>query len=142
MSRKSFSIDDLKNSAVAANNAHLFEPTNKPPAPEKKSKYNSVKVTDPDGLIFDSKKEYKRYKELKLLLKAGAIGFLGRQIEFQFTIGGNKVASYYADFMYRDSITGELIVEDVKSDATRKLPVYRLKRKMMLLQHKITIREV
>lgn len=51
MSRKSFSIDDLKNSAVAANNAHLFEPTNKPPAPEKKSKYNSVKVNDPDGKV-------------------------------------------------------------------------------------------
>ena len=34
------------------------------------SKYNAIK-TERDGIKFDSKKEAKRYKELKLLEKGG-----------------------------------------------------------------------
>lgn len=108
---------------------------------KKKSKFNNIK-TEVDGDVFDSKKEAKRYGELKLLLKAGHIGFLARQVEFLFNVEGIKVASYFADFCYRDAKTGEFIVEDVKSEVTRKLPVYRLKRKLMLSIHKIKIKEV
>ena len=91
---------------------------------------------------FDSRKEAKRYRELKILLKEGIIMFLATQVEFSFQLKGQKIASYYADFVYQDIVTGDLIVEDVKSDATRKLPVYRLKKKMMLVQHGIKIKEV
>jgi hypothetical protein len=135
---KPFTIGDLKNSAVAARNKHLLISTEKP---QKGSKYHAQK-TDADGLTFDSKKEAARYRVLKIRLKIGEIGFLARQVEFQFSIEGEKIASYFADFVYREASTGELVVEDVKSDATRKLPVYRLKRKMMWLQHKIKIKEV
>jgi hypothetical protein len=133
-------LTHLKNSPVAKLNPHLFDKTQMSDT-KKKSKYHAQKV-DAEGLTFDSKKEYKRYKELKLLLKVGEIGFLARQVEYTFHIKGGKVASYFADFIYTDAKTGQLIVEDVKSEATRKLPVYRLKRKMMLEQHKIKIKEV
>jgi hypothetical protein len=131
-------LKHIKNSPVAARNQHLYQEQEQK---VKKSKYLSQKI-DADGLTFDSKKEYKRYRELKILLKAGEIGFLARQVEFQFQIKGGKIASYFADFVYTDSRTGGTIVEDVKSEITRKLPVYRLKRKMMLNQHGIKIKEV
>lgn len=106
----------------------------------KPSKYQAQK-TEEEGIVFDSKKEAKRYKELKLLLKTGELVFLARQVEFNLSMNGQKIASYFADFVYKLT-TGELIVEDVKSEMTRKLPVYRLKRKMMLIQHEIKIKEV
>ena len=132
----------LKNNpSLAARNPHLLQHGTKAET-KKGSKYKNVKVLDEFGNEYDSKKELKRGRELKLLLKAGKIGFLARQVEFQFNINGGKIASYYADFCYTDVDTGKMIVEDVKSEATRKLPVYRLKRKMMLQQHGITIKEV
>lgn len=129
------------NPSLTARNPHLV---NAPVSGEKKkgNKYRNTKAVDEFGNEYDSKKELKRGRELKLLLKAGAIGFLARQVEFQFTINGGKIASYFADYVYTDSATGKMIVEDVKSEATRKLPVYRLKRRMMLQQHGITIKEV
>lgn len=136
-----FTLKDLANTPAGKLNQHLFSVPGTGTAEKKKAKYNNQKV-DVDGLTFDSKKEAKRFKELKLLLKAGHIGFLARQVEFQFNVEGVKVASYYADFCYRDAKTGEFIVEDVKSEVTRKLPVYRLKRKLMLSIHKIKIKEV
>lgn len=45
------------------------------------SKYNSKK-TVVDGQKFDSKKEARRYQELLLLEKAGAIKNLSRQVKF------------------------------------------------------------
>ena len=111
------------------------------PPPPKKSKYHAQK-TDADGITFDSKKESERYKQLKLLLNAGKIGFLAMQVEFAFHIKDQKIASYFADFVYLDATTGNLVVEDVKSEATRTLPIYKLKKKMMLIEHKIKIQEV
>jgi Protein of unknown function (DUF1064) len=132
-------LDDIKNSAAGKRNAHLFKKGDV--KKHKQSKYRSQRV-DEDGLTFDSKKEARRYKDLRLLLKVGKIGFLARQVEFPLMMEGQKAASYIADFTYTDAETGIMIVEDVKSEVTRKLPVYRLKKKMMLLQHKIEVREV
>ena len=97
---------------------------------KKKSKYGNKK-TEVDGIRFDSQKEAKRYSELKLLLKAGEIGLLELQVPFELKIDGKKVCKYVADFTYIDAKTGEQIVEDVKSTMTRKLPTYRLKKKLM-----------
>ena len=141
MKHRSITLEQLKNSAAAKRNPHLFEKEDKGADKEKVSKFRSQRV-DEDGLTFDSKKEAKRYKELRLLLKAGEIGYLARQVEFPLMIEGRKLASYIADFTYTDAKTGEMIVEDVKSEVTRKLPVYRLKRKMMWLQKGIKVREV
>lgn len=108
--------------------------------PKKKSKYGNEKV-EVDGVWFDSKKEAARWKELLLLLKVGEIGVLERQVSFDLNVGEKKVARYVADFTYLTK-NGEKVVEDVKSSYTRKLPVYRLKKKLMLSIHKIQIKEV
>lgn len=42
-------------------------------------KYNARKVTI-DGIEFDSKRESDRYKELKLMLRAGVISNLDRSV--------------------------------------------------------------
>lgn len=119
-----------------------------------RSKYHSRKITR-DGITFDSMKEYKRYNELLLLQRAGAIQDLQRQVEFVLiaaqrepdTIGkrggvikGKTIeqkCSYVADFVYTEN--GKTIVEDTKGFRTKD---YILKRKMMLYFHGIRIREV
>jgi hypothetical protein len=96
-----------------------------------------------DGIQFDSAKEAKRYGELKIRLKLGEIGLLQRQVKY-LIIEGNKTerkCEYVADFVYYESKTGKLIVEDVKSSFTRKLPVYIMKRKLMLEKYGIEILE-
>ena len=109
------------------------------------SKYHAEK--DVRGkLKFDSKKEARRYDALVMLLRRGEISDLRVQPEFTLieaytTPDGERVRAmrYRADFSYRRG--GELIVEDVKSAATR-TRVYIDKRKMMQEKYGITIREV
>ena len=96
-------------------------------------KYNNKKVVV-DGETFDSKKEAARYKELKLLQKAGLIKDLQRQVKFNLipTQRGSdgKIAeyscNYYADFVYIKD--GEMVVEDCKGFKTAE---YNIKRKLM-----------
>lgn len=109
------------------------------PSEKRKPKYGNKK-TVVDGIEFDSKKEAKRYGELKLLLKAGNIGLLQWQVDYELVVNGKIVAKYRADFVYIEN--GQTVVEDVKSEATRKLPVYRLKKKLMKEIYSIEIREV
>lgn len=128
-------LNDIKNSACAKRNHHLFA------EPEKqKPKYGNIK-TEVDGIKFDSKKEAKRYGELNILLKSGEIGSLERQVVFELKIGDKRVCKYVADFVYTKK-TGERIVEDVKSEATRKLRLYLLKKKLMKELLGIEIKEV
>lgn len=108
------------------------------------SKYNSKK-TVVDGQKFDSKKEANRYQELVLLEKAGVIKNLSRQVKFvlipsQRDESGKVIereCSYKADFVYTDG--GETVVEDVKGYRTKE---YIIKRKLLLYQYGIKIREV
>ena len=108
----------------------------------KKSKYRNVRTTV-DGIVFDSKKEAARYSELKLLEGAGIITNLQLQVKFIL-----QNTTYIADFVYyiaNTSLGGkgwEYVVEDVKSAITKKNPLYRLKKKMMLSMHGIEIKEV
>ena len=46
------------------------------------NKYNAQRVKV-DGITFDSKKEAKRYSELKLLERCGAISDLELQVEYK-----------------------------------------------------------
>ncbi len=102
-------------------------------------KYKNVK-TFVDGISFDSRKESARYADLKLMQKAGEISDLTLQPKFDIVINGVKVCSYVADFSYVEN--GVKIVEDVKSEVTRKLPAYRLKKKLMKAVHSIEVREI
>lgn len=101
-----------------------------------------------DGIVFDSTKEAKRYQALKLLEQTGQIRELRTQVNYllipkQKKPGGGleRPASYSADFVYFDR-SGALVVEDVKSEPTRKKPDYIIRRKLMLMVHGIEIREV
>lgn len=113
------------------------------PAPSQKarrSKYGNVKVTDATGKVHDSTKEFRRWQELQLREHAGQISALRRQVPYALVVQTILVCQYVADFVYVDGST--TVVEDVKSDATRKLPAYSIKRKLMQACHNIQIREV
>ena len=106
------------------------------------NKYNARKITV-DGIKFDSIREANRYSELLILQKAGIISDLRRQEEFELIpkCGKERPARYHADFSYIDTATGEKIVEDVKSRAT-KTKDYILRRKLMNWRYGIQIREI
>ena len=115
--------------------------------PEKASKFKNQKVVI-DGFKFDSKKEGKRYIDLKLLQRAGQIQDLQMQVSFELMAGvkfenekrKKPALRYVADFVYVQG--GLKIVEDVKSKATRRLPAYRQKKHLMMSVHGIEIQEV
>lgn len=123
------------------------------------TKYGNKKV-EVNGIAFDSKKEAKRYTELLLLERAGAIHDLEMQKKFilipaqrEFTnevyTKGNKKGhfkpgkllekecSYIADFVYIKD--GKIVVEDTKGFRTKD---YIIKRKLMLHEYGIRIVEI
>lgn len=114
-------------------------------------------------MTFDSLKEYRRFRELRLLEKAGEVTELKRQVEFELLpaqyeeVPTGEVykrgerqgqpkkkrvcvelpVKYIADFVYKEN--GKQVVEDTKGVKTKD---YILKRKMLLYLHGIRIREV
>lgn len=90
-------------------------------------------------MTFDSVKEARRWLELVELARAGRIQYLRRQVRFRLSVNGVKVCAFVADFVYIKQ--GLQVVEDVKSEWTRKLPVYRLKRKLMLAVYSVEVKE-
>lgn len=126
-------------------------------------KYGNKKV-EVDGIEFDSKKEARRYWELKLLQRAGKITDLQLQREFElipaqyetFERYGKtgkrlqdgkrcieKSCTYKADFCYMQD--GQLVVEDVKGyrdPASAPYAKFVIKRKLMLWVHGIKIIEI
>ena len=101
------------------------------------SKYKAVK-TIVDGMKFDSKKEAKRYQELKLLEQSNEIKELQLQVPFILIDKSEygRVIKYIADFVYiRD---GKKVVEDCKGFRT---DVYRLKKRLFEEKYKTEIFE-
>lgn len=109
------------------------------PAPKKKPKYRNEKVSV-GRLAFDSKKEARRWEQLTRLYAAGAIADLKRQTRLRCVVNGEKVCTYVADFTYLEA--GRFVVEDVKSPFTRKLAVYRLKKRLVKACLGLEIREI
>lgn len=113
--------------------------------PKKAPKYRNEKV-EIDGVKYDSKKEARRAEVLECFERAGEIKNLERQKRFvlqpSFKFNGKTIReiAYVADFVYEKD--GEVVVEDVKSAATRENAVYKLKKKMLLYVHGIEIKEV
>jgi len=95
-----------------------------------------------DGILFDSKSEMIRYCELVLLQKAKEISELERQPRFPVEIMNQHFCTYTADFRYRDSESGEVVVEDVKTAGTERDKAYRLRKKAAELYHGIEIQAV
>lgn len=107
--------------------------------PKKKHKYGAKKAVV-DGIPFDSRREARRYQQLRLLERAGQIRDLELQPVFRLhALGGGEVAKYIADFRYVDVPTGHTVIEDAKGVRTA---VYRLKRRLVLAEYGISVREV
>lgn len=108
------------------------------------TKYRNKKIII-DGIEFDSKKEGYRYKELRLLERAGLIKDLELQKEYilqdKFKINNKTVRkiSYIADFSYIAVKDNKLHVIDVKGFKTE---VYKLKKKLFEYKYGIEIEEV
>src|SRR5271154_369227 len=87
-----------------------------------------------DGIKFSSKKEQKRYQELKVLQTSGALLFFLRQVPFHLP-GGVK---YICDFMnfWHD---GVVTIEDVKGFKT---DMYTTKKKLVESIYPIEIQEI
>lgn len=130
----------------------------------KQPKYKNKKVIV-DGITFDSKREGRRYTELKLLQKAGEIKglelqkpfvLIPAQYEYYERYGKKgqrlkdgkrcieKSCVYIADFTYIDK-NGETVVEDVKGykdPSSAGFAKFVIKRKLMLYVYGIRIKEI
>lgn len=105
----------------------------------KPSKYRNSK-TEIDGMQFDSKKEARRYLDLRAEQSDGTIRGLRRQVEFPLKVNGKLICVYVADYVYiRDGVQ---VVEDVKSAVTKKNPAYRIKKKLYEAVYGTEIKEV
>lgn len=121
------------------------------------TKYHNIK-TEIEGIKFDSRKEAHRYRHLLMAQEMGVIRDLRLQVDFTLqeaytTAEGERIRAirYKADFTYkvqsagydneaelgsedikywRSLYPGALVVEDVKSKATR-TKEYQIKRKLM-----------
>lgn len=114
------------------------------------SKYRSVREVV-EGKSFDSKAEARRFRELRLLERAGQITGLKLQQAFPLCCGGKPVlirsegypngraARYVADFVYDDARTGQRVVEDVKGFD---VPISRLKRALVEAEYGVVVRVV
>ena len=123
------------------------------------NKYHNKKYMR-DGILFDSQKEARRYVELKAMQNAGIIQDLQLQVKYVliptqlefcneiYKSGRRKgcfkqgkilerECSYIADFVYWEN--GKIVVEDVKGMRTE---AYKIKRKLMLKEYGISIKEV
>lgn len=123
----------------------------------RRNKYSARKVVY-DGQTFDSKRECERYLQLCMLERAGEIYDLQRQVKFVLipeqreegtviTRGIHKgelkqgkllerECAYYADFVYYDSKTDKMIVEDSKGFRTKD---FLIKKKLLLYVHGISL---
>lgn len=117
-----------------------------------------------NGEMFDSKREYRRWCELKILERAGKISDLQRQVVYELIPrqteayprygkngqrlkDGERVLElpvrYIADFQYVQD--GKTIVEDAKGYRNTNSAVYAkfvIKRKLMLWLKGIIVKEV
>lgn len=126
----------------------LIDATSQRKPPGTKNKLHA-EPTELDGIRFASKKEARRYAELKLLQSAGIIGPI--ELQPKYVLGSESApvkikskgypngrrAAYYADFKYYDYREKAWIVEDTKGYDTA---LSRLKRAIVEAQYQIEIK--
>jgi len=124
-----------------------------------RSKYGAKPMVV-DGFRFDSTKEASRYRELRLLEKAGEIADLETQPKFPIDVvqlwqDGRwnwrtsrtdppdiiPCGVFTADFRYVEVKTGAVVIEDTKSGPT-KTTAYRLRKRLVEAIHGVKISEV
>lgn len=138
---KALRLSEEQYSAVLKRNAKALATWSPTPGA---NKFHAKPV---DG--FDSTFEAKRFRELELEQRAGAISELRRQVPFllidaQRAPNGKlieRACRYKADFVYRRN--GELVVEDCKGmKSGTAYAVFVIKRKLLLLRHGIRVHEL
>ena len=98
-------------------------------------KYHNIKISV-DGIKFDSKLEAERYRQLKILERAGVIRDLELQPEYELIPSFKKDGKtwrktvYKADFRYILAENDKTIIEDVKGSISVITDVFRLKQKL------------
>ncbi|MBT8411049.1 MAG: DUF1064 domain-containing protein [Octadecabacter sp.] len=105
-----------------------------------------AKRTVVDGIKFQSRREARRWLELRQLEKAGRIARLERQVKIPLAGRDGPILTptgrqmhYVADFRYVDwDRAGQIMIEDAKGWATE---VYKIKRAILAAQG-VTITEV
>lgn len=143
---------------LAAHTAKLRKAVDSAPRPlqaavdqepkKRRQKYGNKVTTDADGVKHASKKQATRYRDLGLLMKSGEIVMLAREVRFRLPGGVEYVADHVTltqralaviDVLVAD---GDMVIEDVKSEGTRKNAVYRLKKKQMRECLGLEVREI
>lgn len=101
----------------------------------KNNKFRAKKTPCRHGHVHDSAKEAERCNELHILQAKGMISDLKNQVKFELVpaqrfqnMPNERAVAYIADFVYLEN--GITVIEDVKSDATKKESDYIIKRKL------------
>ena len=136
--QKRWTEEDLASTAAGKSTGHIRN--------KGKGRYGNVNKIEEDGIRFDSKREYLRYKDLKLLERAGEIKMLEVHPKYPITIGGipimvssnqhqkwDRHLTYEADFKYaeKQGAFWPIIIEDVKMQSGHRTSTYKLKRALM-----------
>jgi hypothetical protein len=111
-----------------------------------KGRYGNVRKPVHDGIRFDSKREFLRYMDLKILERAGEIRDLKVHPRYPITIAGieirvfskryhktGKHLTYEADFSYerKSGESWDPVIEDVKMASGHRTEVYKIKKALM-----------
>lgn len=102
------------------------------------AKFRNIK-TIRNGMVFDSKKEARRFDQLMLLAHAGRVRNLRRQVKYELRVNGVLIATYKADYVYEETtpMGWAEVVEDCKGYPNDRFP---MKRKLMKACHGIDLR--
>lgn len=94
---------------------------------------------------YDSRREWRRSRQLLIMQRAGMISGLQEQVPYELIPSQKapdgttlRAVHYVADFVYHDA-EGRLVVEDTKGVRT---PAYIIKRKLMLQRYGVLVKEV
>lgn len=107
------------------------------------NKYHNKEIVV-DGIRFQSIKEATRWKELRLMERAGEITGLNRQLRIEIVPKTklHRARYYVADFVYFDKAQGKTIYEDVKGyKKGLAYQIFTLKRDILYWRHGIEILE-
>lgn len=99
------------------------------------SKYGNRRF-EADGFNWDSKAEYRRYCELRMLETAGMISHLAVKPKFTLLPAFKRDGKHYRGIIYvadfRYTLAGVEVIEDVKG---MKTAVYKMKKQLLLAQY-------
>lgn len=104
------------------------------------SKYKAIPTETADGQKFKSMLEANFYNRQWVLMKAGEVVKIEREVRYELVVNGIFIAAYLLDFRIT-MLNGRIRYIDCKSIPT-KTPLYLMKKQLMLALYGIEIEEV